>query len=149
MHACAMILGLALGCNTYRSENPDARSTPFQPSTVTVNRPDDSEQSTESQESVGRSNTGVNVRDQSDTTKTPFDQNENGVDVLTTANNRKQVIAKKMFSNGHNVKIITQNGKVTLRGPVQSDQEMQQIKDIAIAVAGVGNVDCQIDVNHN
>jgi osmotically-inducible protein OsmY len=44
------------------------------------------------------------------------------------------------------VKIITQNGKVTLRGPVKSEEEKKQIEQIAAEVAGVGNVQSQLEV---
>lgn len=87
------------------------------------------------------------MRDRDSTAKTPFDQNENQTDIKMTADIRKQVVAEKMSSNAHNVKIITQSGKVTLRGPVQTEQEKQQIEQIASTVAGAGNVDNQLEVN--
>jgi hypothetical protein len=45
-----------------------------------------------------------------------------------------------------NVKIITANGKVTLRGPVKTEQERQSIETSARKVAGDGNVDDQVEV---
>jgi osmotically-inducible protein OsmY len=51
-----------------------------------------------------------------------------------------------MSVNAQNVKIMTQDGKVTLRGPVKSDDEKKKIEDIALAVAGVGKVDNQLEV---
>ncbi len=86
-------------------------------------------------------NTGVNARDRSETAKTPIDQNENQADIDITANIRKRVVDTKMSINAQNVKIITQSGKVTLRGPVKSLEEKKQIEEIALAVAGAGNVD--------
>ena len=62
-------------------------------------------------------NTEVNVRDRSEAAKTPIDQNENQKDIDITANIRKRVVDTKMSVNAQNVKIITQDGKVTLRGP--------------------------------
>jgi len=44
------------------------------------------------------------------------------------------------------VKIITQDGKVTLRGPVKSAEEKKRIEDLATAVAGADNVDSQLEV---
>jgi osmotically-inducible protein OsmY len=44
------------------------------------------------------------------------------------------------------VKIITANGKVTLRGVVNSDDERKTIDDEARKVAGPANVDDQIEV---
>jgi hyperosmotically inducible periplasmic protein len=96
--------------------------------------------------SVQPNNTAVNERDRDRETKTPIDQNENQADVSTTANIRKQVVDTKMSVDAQNVKIITQDGKVTLRGPVDSDQEKQKIEDIARSVAGAGNVDSQLEV---
>ena len=91
-------------------------------------------------------NTAVNERDRSDAVKTPIDQNENQADIDVTANIRKRVVDTKMSVNAQNVKIITQDGKVTLRGPVDSADEKKQIEDIATEVAGAGKVDSQIEV---
>src|SRR3569833_3680000 len=93
-----------------------------------------------------RDNTAVNERDRDIAAKTPIDQNENKKDVNITANIRKRVVATKMSVNAQNVKIITQEGKVTLRGPVKSEDEKKQIEDFARDVAGTGNVDSQIEV---
>ena len=70
-----------------------------------------------------RDNTEVNVRDRTEAAKTPIDQNENQKDIDITANIRKRVVDTKMSVNAQNVKIITQDGKVTLRGPVKSEEE--------------------------
>src|SRR4249920_1014372 len=88
-----------------------------------------------------RDNTAVNERDKSAAVKTPIDQNENRKDIDVTANIRKRVVDTKLSVNATNVKIITQDGKVTLRGPVKSDEEKKQIEQIAGGVAGVENVD--------
>jgi osmotically-inducible protein OsmY len=53
---------------------------------------------------------------------------------------------KSMSTYAHNVKIITQNGKVTLKGPVHSEEEKANIAAKATLIAGDGNVDNQIDV---
>jgi osmotically-inducible protein OsmY len=54
---------------------------------------------------------------------------------------RKSIMNDKSLSTyGHNVKIISQHGKVTLRGPVHSDGERKSIVDKADVVAGAGNV---------
>jgi len=98
-------------------------------------------------EPADRTNTGVNVRDRDSTAKTPLDQNENKADIDITAEIRKQVVATKMSVNAQNVKIITQDGKVTLRGPVNTAAEKTSIQDIARAVAGNSNVDNQLEVN--
>src|SRR6476646_6770073 len=93
-----------------------------------------------------RDNTEVNVRDRTDAVKTPIDQNENRKDIDITANIRKRVVDTKMSVNAQNVKIITQDGKVTLRGPVKSEEEKAQIAKMAEEVAGPGNVDNQLEV---
>jgi hyperosmotically inducible periplasmic protein len=91
-------------------------------------------------------NTAVNERDRDVDTKTPIDQNENQADIDVTAKIRQQVVDTKMSVNAQNVKIITQNGTVTLRGPVKSLEEKQRIEEIAKAVAGSDKVDNQLDV---
>jgi len=93
-----------------------------------------------------RDNTEVNIRDRSEVAKTPIDQNENQKDIDVTANIRKRVVDTKMSINAQNVKIITQDGKVTLRGPVKSQEEKSQIEKMAHDVAGSANVDNQLEV---
>ena len=107
--------------------------------THTATKPTDSE-------AVKRDNTEVNVRDRTEAAKTPIDQNENQKDIDITANIRKRVVDTKMSVNAQNVKIITQDGKVTLRGPVKSDEEKAQIEKMAHEVAGAANVDNQLEV---
>jgi hyperosmotically inducible protein len=51
-----------------------------------------------------------------------------------------------MSTDAKNVKIITENGRVTLRGPVKSADEKSQIEKIASDVAGEGKVDSQLEV---
>ena len=98
-------------------------------------------------EPVDRANTGINVRDRDGTTKTPVDQKENLLDIATTSDIRKRVAEEKLSIAAHNVKIITQDGKVTLRGPVENTEEKQRIEEIARSIAGAKNVDSQLEVN--
>ena len=93
-----------------------------------------------------RDNTAVNERDRDSATKTPIDQNENKKDIDITADIRKQVVDTKMSVNAQNVKIITQDGKVTLRGPVKSAEEKKKIEDIAQSVVGADKVDSQLEI---
>jgi hyperosmotically inducible protein len=93
-----------------------------------------------------RDNSEVNVRDRDDATKTPLDQNENQKDIDITARIRKSVVGTEMSVNAQNVKIITQDGKVTLRGPVASSQEKAQIDKLAVEAVGRGNVDNQLEI---
>jgi osmotically-inducible protein OsmY len=96
-------------------------------------------------------NTAVNRRDADmERTKTPIDQNENQADVKTTAEIRKRIVDTPDLSvNARNAKIITASGKVTLRGPVDSEGEKELLAKIAVAVAGEGNVDNQLEIAAN
>jgi len=77
-------------------------------------------------------NTGQNVRDQSGLTKTPFDQSEKAEDVELTAKIRRQIMADDSLSAlAKNVKIITSDGRVALRGPVNTAAEKAKIVQIA------------------
>jgi hypothetical protein len=125
---------LLVGCTENKAPSTSGTSTTGTSTTVMANKP------------VDRDNTAVNVRDRNQEAKTPIDQNENKADVKTTADIRKAVVDSKMSTDAHNVKIITQDGKVTLRGPVKSDDEKRQIEEIAVRVAGDGNVISEIDV---
>jgi osmotically-inducible protein OsmY len=92
-------------------------------------------------------NTGVNERDASGATKTPIDQDENSADVKTTADIRSRITGDSSMSiNARNVKIVTSQGKVTLRGPVDSAAEKDAIDKIAREVAGADHVDNQLEV---
>jgi hyperosmotically inducible periplasmic protein len=93
-----------------------------------------------------RDNSAVNQRDRSGTSKTPLDQNENQKDIDITANIRKQVVDTKMSVNAQNVKIVTQDGQVTLRGPVATTEEKVRIEVIARKVAGETKIDSQLEV---
>jgi len=95
---------------------------------------------------VNRDNTAVNKRDRDSNAKTSLDQNENKVDIGITASIRKSVVDTKMSTNAQNVKIITQDGNVTLRGPVKTQEEKNRIEEIARSVAGVKAVDSQLEV---
>ena len=92
-------------------------------------------------------NTVRNVRDRNNSTLTPLDQGNSKGDIATTAQIRKQIIADKSMSvNARNVKIITLDGRVTLRGPVNTAEEKQKIGEIANQIAQAANVDNQLEV---
>jgi hypothetical protein len=92
-------------------------------------------------------NTARNVRDRDSSTLTPLDQGNSQSDIDTTAQIRKEIIAADgMSMNAKNVKIITMNGHVTLRGPVNTADEKRQIGDIANRIAQSSNVDNQLEV---
>ena len=98
-------------------------------------------------QTVEPDNSGRNVRDRDDQTKTPGDQSENEADRTITQNIRQALTADDSLStNAKNVKIITNDGTVTLRGPVKSEKEKTDIEAKAKQVAGVKRVDNQIEV---
>jgi len=92
-------------------------------------------------------NTKVNQRDRNANEPTADQQKDNRSDRDITQQIRKAVVQDKSLSTyAHNVKIITQNGQVTLKGPVRSDDEKQAIEAKAAQVAGQGNVNSELDV---
>jgi len=83
----------------------------------------------------------------SDVAVTAGDQPNTESDLKITQAIRQAVVADKELSvNAHNVKIITANGAVTLRGPVKSSEEKANIGAKAKQVAGVTRVDNQIEI---
>jgi len=53
---------------------------------------------------------------------------------------------KSLSTYAHNIKIISQDGKVTLRGPVRSENEKAAIESKAAAIAGPNSVTNMLDV---
>jgi hyperosmotically inducible periplasmic protein len=75
-------------------------------------------------------------------------QKGNKADRDLTQNIRKAVLADKSLSTeAHNVKIISRNGTVTLKGKVKSDDEKKSIEDKATQAAGAGNVTDELMVS--
>jgi hyperosmotically inducible periplasmic protein len=92
-------------------------------------------------------NAAVNVRDRDQGNLTPLDQGNSESDIKTTADIRQSVTREDGLSvNARNVKIITQNGRVTLRGPVASLAEKERIETLAKSVVGDDKVDSQLEV---
>lgn len=92
-------------------------------------------------------NTARNDRERNANEKNPIDQNENKADLAITQNIRKAIVADKSLSTyAHNIKIITQDGSVTLKGPVRTADEKIQVEAKALEVAGQGKVVSQIEV---
>ena len=78
---------------------------------------------------------------------TADNQSNSQADRLTTANVRKAIMADKGLSvYAHNVKILTHNGVVTLKGPVKSDDEKQQVSNDAAGVVTQDKVVNQLTV---
>jgi hyperosmotically inducible periplasmic protein len=92
-------------------------------------------------------NTEVNVRDRDDKTLTPMDQSSNKEDLDLTQNIRKALVKDKNLSTtAKNIKIISIDGKVTLRGPVNSKAEKTEIFEKAQKIAGKDRVDDQLEI---
>jgi hyperosmotically inducible protein len=89
-----------------------------------------------------------NTKQSKDQTNPTADQQKmNPTDRTITQKIRKAIHEDTTLSTyAHNVKIITQDGKVTLRGPVRSEGEKSNIEAKAVAVAGPGNVTNQIEI---
>jgi len=91
-------------------------------------------------------NTGRNVRDRSDTI-TPMDQSENEMDRTITQKIRRALMQDDSLStNAKNVKVMTSDGTVVLRGAVNSEREKSLIEQKARGVNGVRNVTNQLEV---
>lgn len=95
-------------------------------------------------------NTGLNTRDRSGTTLTPEDQVGSGADRELARLVRRAITANEQLStSAKNVKIMTASGKVTLRGPVNSEQEKQTVEGLVKNINGVTSVDNQLEVKTN
>jgi len=92
-------------------------------------------------------NTKVNQRDRSANQPTADQQKNNVSDRDLTKQIRRSIVKDKSLSTyGHNVKVISQNGMVTLRGPVHSEDEKRAIENHAAEVAGRDHVKNEIEV---
>jgi hyperosmotically inducible periplasmic protein len=92
-------------------------------------------------------NTGRNTRDSDGTTLTADKQSNSKSDAEITRQIRRAIVKDDSLStNAHNVKIITNEGVVTLRGPVASVQEKTMVAKEAQKINGVSKVDNQLEV---
>jgi hyperosmotically inducible protein len=99
------------------------------------------------QDTPAADNTKKNQRDRSGETKTSGDQSNSSEDVKITAAIRRAVVGDHSLSmTAKNVKIITANGMVTLRGPVKSDAEKAKIVELARSAAGNAKINNQLEV---
>jgi osmotically-inducible protein OsmY len=115
-----------------------------------ADRPADRPSSSTAQSQAGPKvdNSRVNARDKDGATQTPEDQAKGSeADRRLVAAVRKAVESDKSLStSARNVKIVTKDGVVTLRGPVNSAEEKSKVGQLAQQVAGVSSVQNQIDV---
>jgi len=92
-------------------------------------------------------NSQQNIRDKYDTTLTPVNQKDTISDLKVTTHIRKAVIQDQALSfDAHNVKIITINGEVTLRGPVETPAESAKLQKISTETPDVVKVHNQLEV---
>jgi hypothetical protein len=95
-------------------------------------------------------NTGQNKRDREGVTLTPLDQGSSESDREITQAIRKSIVIESGKDEhslaAKNIKIITVNGAVTLRGVVKTDQEKNDIEIRARQAPGVTTVDNQLEV---
>ncbi len=92
-------------------------------------------------------NTKVNKADRAQGAVTADQQKESEADRDLTKKIRQAVVGDKALSTyAHNVKIVSQDGQVTLKGPVRSEAEKASIEAKATEIAGAGKVTNQITV---
>ena len=92
-------------------------------------------------------NTKANKRDRAEGAVTADQQKENASDRDITQTIRRALMADKALSTyAHTVKIVAQDGQVTLKGPVRTDEEKKSVEAKAIEVAGAGRVTNEITI---
>lgn len=92
-------------------------------------------------------NSAVNVRDRNPNAMTADQQANAKTDVELTREIRRSVTEDHSLSTmAHNVKIVSANGNVTLRGPVKTVSEKTAVASKAQAIAGADKVDNQLEV---
>jgi osmotically-inducible protein OsmY len=93
-------------------------------------------------------NTKVNRRDRSSAEPTADQQKMNSSDQKLSASIRKSILDDKSLSTyAHNIKIISQDGTVTLKGPVRSEEERKSVISKATEVAGsAGKINDELSI---
>ena len=92
-------------------------------------------------------NSKTNKRDRDKNSPTADRQKMNPTDRDLAKRIRSAITDDKSLSTyAHNIKIVAQDGKVTLKGPVRSEEEKSAIETKATEVAGAGNVINQLEV---
>jgi hyperosmotically inducible protein len=92
-------------------------------------------------------NTKVNERDRNKAEPTADQQKENRPDREISRDIRRSIVQDKSLSTyAHNIKIISQNGLVTLKGPVRSEEEKSAIEAKAAEIVGKDKVTSQLEV---
>ena len=92
-------------------------------------------------------NTATNERDRSGETKTSGDRSNSSADLKVTQAIRRALMKDRELSTiAKNIKVVTANGQVTLRGPVKTVQEKTKVDQIARSAAGGARIDDQLEV---
>jgi osmotically-inducible protein OsmY len=92
-------------------------------------------------------NTKINQRDRSKSEPTADQQRDNRSDRELARQIRRAIVKDKSLSTyAHNIKVIAQDGMVTLKGPVNTQEEKQAIEARASAIAGQGKITNEIEV---
>ena len=92
-------------------------------------------------------NTATNERDRSGENKTSGDQSNSSADLKITQAIRQALMKdRELSTTAKNIKVITANGQVTLRGPVKTAQEKAKVDQLAKSAAGGTKIDDQLDV---
>ena len=92
-------------------------------------------------------NTKVNARDRATNAKTADQQGNSKADVDLTQKIRQAIMDDKALTTyAHNIKVITRDGHVTLKGPVHTRDEKNALEAKAVEIAGIGKVTNQISV---
>ena len=95
-------------------------------------------------------NTATNERDRSGETQTSGDQSNSPADLKITQAIRQALMKdSELSTTAKNIKVITANGHVTLRGPVKTAQEKAKIDQLAKSAAGGAHIDDQLDVKRS
>ena len=95
---------------------------------------------------VAPDNTKINARDKGNQTLTSGNQSNSKRDIKLTSTIRRSIMKSGLTTLAKNVKIITVNGNVTLRGPVNTEAEKEKIGSLANSVQGVNQLDNQLEV---
>jgi osmotically-inducible protein OsmY len=92
-------------------------------------------------------NTKINQRDRSKSEPTADQQKENRSDRELARQIRRAIVKDKSLSTyAHNIRIVAQDGMVTLKGPVNTQEEKQAIEAKAAEIAGQGKITNEIEV---
>jgi len=139
----AAMLGASVAvyaANPPASSNPPADQRASSSAPVAGNTPADSP-------NTDPDNTAVNKRDTHDNSPpTAGDQSNKQPDIRTEADVRKAIVDDKSLSlQAHNIKVVTESGVVTLRGPVKSADEKRRIEQLAKNVHGVKTVKNELE----